>query len=88
MLNSFEEENRVNAIKLSKVLYKSKYFDSVYKELITISRDSRYNEMRAIVILIKELNDNNNIQIKELINNIIYNSNYNIRFMGNKYLVS
>lgn len=88
MLNSIEEENRVNAIKLSKVLYKSKYFDSVYKELITISRDSRYNEMRAIVILIKELNDNNNIQVKELINNIIYNSNYNIRFMGNKYLVS
>lgn len=85
MLNSTEED-RVNAIKLSKVLYKSKYFDSIYEELITISKDSRYNEMKAVVILIKELNDNSNIQIKELINNIIYNNNYNIRYIGTKYL--
>ena len=79
MLNSKDEENRVCAIKLSKVLY---------QKLIFVTNHLKYNEVKAVIILIKNLNDNKNELIQQLIYNIIHSQNYNIRYMGKKYLIN
>lgn len=87
MINSDINNNREHAIKLSKILYNTKYFDLLYDKFVDISKNSTYNEMKSIAFLIKEINDNENIKIATLKNNIINNRNFNIRYIGEKYLI-
>lgn len=87
MINSDSNNNRVNAIKLSKVLYKTKFFNLLYDRLVYISKSSTYDDMKSIAFLIKEIDDKENIQIITLTNNILNNRNFNIRYIGERYLV-
>ena len=85
MLVSDKEENRVSAIKLSRVIYNTKYFNDIYEQLLNISKDAKYEEMRAVVFLIKKLQSDNRdiLRIKENIDN---NRNYNIRYISKRFL--
>lgn len=85
MLKSDKLDNRISAIELSKVLYNSIYFDNLYNSLEKISIESKYDKIKALIRVIKSL-DSNELKISKLKENILNNRNYNIRYMGNKYL--
>ncbi|MBR4672266.1 MAG: hypothetical protein IKO78_03600 [Bacilli bacterium] len=84
-INSNISSDRITAIKLTRYLYNTELFDEIYDVLYSRSIDSSYNEMRTIMSVVNEL-DKRDKKIKAICYNLINNRNYNIKYMGKKYL--
>ena len=82
-LTSDKSESVCSAVKLSKVLYNTKYFNNIYNKLITASQNCSFEVASAFITLLLNLND---IKLHPIKENLLNNLNFNIKSMTKTYL--